>query len=184
MILRSVHRVHNAVVDTMAAIAAASLFLMALLVAAHVLMRATVGAGVRGVNEVSQYLLVAVVYAGLAAALRDGSFIRVHLLISRMSGRLQSMFIRLVALISLGFMGLLTWRSWSFALESFRRGTESIGVLETPLWMPHSIVAIGSTALTVQLLAILADPTSQRTTEGTSSDGVSATMDPDKWHDA
>ncbi len=180
--VRAVSRTHNAIVDVMAAIAMASLAAMAVMVAAHVVMRATIGAGVRGVNELSQYLLVALVYAGLAAALRDGSFIRVHLLIGQLGTRVQSWMIRLVAVVSLGFMGVLTWRSSAFAFESWRRGTESIGVLEAPLWIPQSIVAIGSVALTVQLVAILINPVNHLVGKGVVADESPGTIRTDKWH--
>ena len=180
---RMVRRVHNGVVDAMAAIAALALLVMAALIAAHVMMRFFFDSGVRGVNELSQYLLVALVYAGLAVALRDGSFIRVQLLLDRFDRRRQAMLIRFVSVLSLAFVGLLTWQSWTFAIDSLRNGTESIGVLETSLWIPQSIVAIGSTALTFQVLAILIDPRSQLP-DGVPSDGASATLTPDQRRSA
>lgn len=180
-ILRAVARAHNTVVDVMAAIAMAALAIMAVMIAAHVVMRGTIGSGVRGVNEWSQYLLVGVVYAGLAVSLRDGSFIRVQLLIDRLGARAQALAIRLVAVVSLAFMSLLSWQSWVFALDALRNGTESIGVLEAPLWIPQSLVAIGSTALTLQLLAIAVNPSGQLVDRLPKTDGASTAINPDAW---
>lgn len=134
------------------AFAGLCLVALTLLVTIHVVMRQLTGSGIAGVDEMSSYLMLGIVYGGVAMALRDGTFIRVDILADRFHGWLELGSALLVRLLALMFVGLLTWRSWELFLASYESGLESIGVLMLDLWIPQSAIAVGCTILSLQVL--------------------------------
>lgn len=145
-------RIQSRIADALGVVAGVALLLMVALLTVHILRRWLTGTGIRGAGEMSQYLMIALVYCGLAMTLRDGGFLRVDLLLSRLPDRVGAVVSTLVRLLSLAFMVLLTWRTWALMAQSFERGVDSIGVLRLPLWIPQSIVVLGCVALTLQIL--------------------------------
>jgi TRAP-type C4-dicarboxylate transport system permease small subunit len=155
-------RLQSRLADALGVVAGVALLVMVALLSAHILRRWLTGTGIRGANEVSQYLMITLVYCGLAMTLRDGGFLRVDLLLSRLPDRVAGVINALVHLLSLGFMVLLTWRTWALMSQSYARGIDSIGVLRVPLWIPQSVVVVGIVALTLQILVHVVFPGAAR----------------------
>lgn len=106
--------------------------------------------------EYSGYLMSAAFFLGAAYALRCGTHIRLGLLHqlpwprARLAGELLSTALALaVCLLITGSLGDQAWQAWE-------RGAQSYTPMETPLFVPQALPAIGAALLCLQLVARLA----------------------------
>lgn len=134
-------------------LAITSAFVLLAVITLNVIGRASGLYSILGAEELSGYILVAVVYFGLGHSFSHGSFINVDGLLNRTRGggrRLLNFGRRLLAV---AFVALLDVYFWRLTADSYRFGSTSIGSLRTPLIIPQAIIVIGTTILLVQILA-------------------------------
>jgi len=109
----------------------------------------------RGADEATGYLVVLLVMAGAAEALRRGDHIAVDLLFARTGGRLRR-WIEVWAMLGvLAFAALLFLTAWDSVVFARRFGAYSNGALEMPLWIPQSALLLGAALLALAALARL-----------------------------
>ncbi|WP_417271904.1 TRAP transporter small permease subunit [Celeribacter halophilus] len=102
-------------------------------------------------EEFVGYATAAAAFFGLGAALRDGELIRVGLLMEAL-GPIPKRFIEgICALLGLTTISFLCWFLIRTVMRSWERGTTSTSILETPLWIPQSLVVIGLVCFGLQL---------------------------------
>lgn len=128
------------------------LFLMMLLVLVDVTTRYVLQNPLSVAEEYGAYMLVAITCMGLAFTWKEGSHVRVELLINRLSPsvrqwvRVITMFIALIFTI---FMVIASYQMVSF---SFMFGTRSGSWIRTPIAWPQITLIIGSVFLFFQLI--------------------------------
>lgn len=131
---------------------ALSIALITLLVCLEVFLRVT-GLGSTLIStEMSGYLLVAIVFLGLAWTFRGGGFIRVELFYSALPPRLSAAADILVLTVGTVVVAVYSYYLCLFVLHSFNTGVSSIYISRTPLWIPQLAMPIGSCLLTAALL--------------------------------
>ncbi len=140
------------VLGTLAALCMAGLFLLMI---AEIVARGVFSTSLGFSWEVSGYLLGAVIFLGAANALRSGSHVRISFLLDmlpRHFSRALDVASTLVAALITAYMTYaffkLGWTSWS-------REIVSATVVQTPLFIPQLIFAIGLATLFLQLVARL-----------------------------
>ncbi len=89
-----------------------------------------------------------IAFRGLAYVQRDGTQIRMDLLVSRLSGRTLWFFELISVLLILMLMVLLVWGSWAHFLRAFD--------MSAPLWSRDSSIDIGIPLWPAKLLAPVA----------------------------
>jgi TRAP-type C4-dicarboxylate transport system permease small subunit len=100
-------------------------------------------------DELSGYLVVAIVMLGAAEALRRGDHISVDLLTSRM-GRRGQRYVALWGLLATAmFAGAVIYSAVLMVRFSFSFGVYSEGYLGVPMWIPQSVLLAGSALLLV-----------------------------------
>ena len=107
-------------------------------------------------DEVAAYMLVAIAFLSLPVSHINGAFHRVEFVQARLSMRwrlVSSLFFELVALI---FCAIFVWQFINLVRTSWRFGDHAPTFLETPLWLPRSLLIIGMAALCLSLLRSLA----------------------------
>ena len=107
-------------------------------------------------DEVAAYMLVAIAFLSLPVSHINGAFHRVEFVQARLSMRwrlVSSLFFELVALI---FCAIFVWQFISLVRSSWRFGDHAPTFLETPLWLPRSLLVIGMAALCISLLRSMA----------------------------
>ena len=100
-----------------------------------------------GADDLVSWLTAAAAFYGLAHTFRHGDFVRVGLLMERLSaGPRRALEIAALS-IALLFTGYLAWSVIAYVIDSWRFGDMSNGLLVVPIWIPQSSVAGGSVLL-------------------------------------
>ena len=136
-------------------LAAAAVLAILLLVATEVTLRGAFGASTQIADEVGGYLNAAVVYLGIAYALRAGAFVRVEPVYRRLTGRWGTAVRWLIVLASLAYMVVTTGYMIRFVWSNYAIGIVSTSISETPIWLPQLPVLLGSVLFVLQLAAFL-----------------------------
>lgn len=140
------------------------------LTTAGVVARYLVGHPLEGVDEACGYLVVAMVMAGAAEALRTGHHIRIDLIMGLVGPRGRRWLDAWANLAVLVFAGLLVRTGWHSAAFSYDFDAFSSGQLELPLWIPQATLPAGAALLGIvafaKLVSALAGVETDERTEG------------------
>jgi len=130
------------------------IFLMTLLITVDVLGRA-VGMPTYVADEMSGYLLVGIVFLGLAYTQRKGKHIQITILTNRLSPRKQELLQIAILMVVLIFIGWLTWATFGPAIQNYVVKATSLTIVATPLWIPWLFIPLGLVMLTIELMVEL-----------------------------
>ena len=108
-------------------------------------------------DELAGYLNVAVIFFGLAYTLREGGFIRVELLYDKLTGSWRTAAKWFIVLSSLVFTAAITWFLALHVIYAYRYDTRAVSVLQTPEFLPQSMMIAGCLLVCLQLLAYVLD---------------------------
>jgi TRAP-type C4-dicarboxylate transport system permease small subunit len=152
----------DALSDAAGAVAAAATVVLTVMVTAGVAARRVFNAPFLFVEELSGYLVLAIVFLGLATTLKAGGHIRVDILLGRATGAARvalQVGCLLVALVWAGFVVAGTAR---LLTEYWTQHVRSFAYLQTPLWIPATVMVAGAVLLFLQILALLTRPRDAR----------------------
>ena len=113
--------------------------------------RAAFNAPLPGGLEMSELLLVALIFFGFAAAQQRRQNFSVDILTRHLPAFLQRILDLLALFVGLGVAGLLAWFSAGQAVKSYDRGEASFGIIPFPIWPARFVLAFGLVCLTLQL---------------------------------
>ena len=105
-----------------------------------------------GVLEISEMLMVFVVYGGVAYCHSRGGNITVDLLVNRFSTRLRALATCLVSLLSLAFFVLVLPIIANTTYTSIVTGEVVFGVMPLPIWPSRLILTMGILLLSLHLI--------------------------------
>ncbi|MGC8811410.1 MAG: TRAP transporter small permease subunit [bacterium] len=120
------------------------LIVMMVLVSADVLGRYTCNAPLQGTNEVVEFLMVGLFYFTVSHAQALRTHIRVEFLLTYLSPRLRIKLEILCHLLGLLIFTLIAWQSWRAALQAWKLGETTFGVILFPLFPAKILVPLGS----------------------------------------
>lgn len=137
-------RALNSLYAITAALAAASLILIAVLILLQVMLR-LLGTQIKSADDIAGYALVATTLLGLAHTYRHNAHIRVGLLVERfpLGTKVRGMIEKGVTLFAALLVGWAAWVSTRFVYQSYSYHDVSQGLLAIPLWIPQSLMAFG-----------------------------------------
>jgi TRAP-type C4-dicarboxylate transport system permease small subunit len=104
-------------------------------------------------DEIAGYLNAAAIFLGLAWTLREGGFIRVEILYDRATGWPRQALRWLIVLTATAFTAVLLWVCVRHVVYAYDRDTRAVSILDTPEWIPQSVMVVGLAILLLQLLA-------------------------------
>lgn len=140
------------------------------LTTAGVFARYVVGQPLEGVDEACGFMVVAMVMAGAAEALRTGHHIRIDLIMGFVGPRGRRWLDAWSNLAVLVVAVLLARTGWHTAMFSYDFDAFSPGQLELPMWIPQATLPIGAALLGIvafaKLLAALAGDGTDETRGG------------------
>lgn len=103
-------------------------------------------------DELSAYFLVGLAFLGFAYAFKVGAHVRISVVTSRLSPRCQLLLDFLVSLLCLAFFMYFTFYAWDLVVGSYKYDLRSISQFKTPLFIPQSVLFIGSCLVVLQLI--------------------------------
>jgi len=98
-------------------------------------------------DEIGGYMLAAITFLSLSVCQVNDSFHHVELIQARLTPRGRALSGLFFDLLTLAFSALLTWHYFKLEFSSWRFGERAPTFLETPLWIPRLVMAIGALAL-------------------------------------
>lgn len=131
-------------------LAALCIFIMLVVIVAQVVLRWS-GTTLPGATNYAGYLMGSSTFLAAAYTFHEGGHIRVGLLVERL-GRFRLIGELWCLLIASGIAGFITWHTFDAAYWSYRFGDVSSGQDAMALWIPQSLLALGSTAFTLSIL--------------------------------
>jgi TRAP-type C4-dicarboxylate transport system substrate-binding protein/TRAP-type C4-dicarboxylate transport system permease small subunit len=95
-------------------------------------------------NDVVAWLCAAAAFLAMAHAFKHGDFVRVTLLLEKVSAPVRRTMEIISLLIACLAIGYLAWWATRFAWESYRFNDMANGLLAIPLWIPQTAFVAGS----------------------------------------
>ena len=135
-------------------VAMVALVAMMLLTVVDVLMRTLFKLPVLDSPQLTQYLMVCVVFFGLAWCAARERHIKVDLIVSRFSPRTQALFDSVTMFLGLAVTVVMTWRSLLETFVAYRYNAATT-VLEIPAYPFHIILVLGLAVLCTVMLTQL-----------------------------
>jgi TRAP-type C4-dicarboxylate transport system permease small subunit len=105
-----------------------------------------------GATELSELLLVVMVFIGLAAAQQGRQNYAIDMVTRNLPMTVQSALELLAHVFCLVVVVALAWFSMRQALESFNRGEASFGIIPFPVWPARVVLAFGLWLLALQFV--------------------------------
>lgn len=132
-----------------------AIFAMTLLVTVDVLGRYLFGKPTLVAVEMSGYMLVALIFLGLAYTESQGRHIQITLVTRRLSQRKQRILAIIISITVGFFVGWLVWFSAGPVIQYYVLGAVSKTGTRTPLWIPGLFIPLGFALFTIQLIVNL-----------------------------
>ena len=121
------------------------------LVTADVVAR-KLGSPITGAIEVTEFLMVPLVFLALAYVQSQKGHIRVGIVIERIKRPVLRKGLEILALIvGIGIFAVLFWYALEKTIDLYKVGEYSIGLIHFPLWPAWATIPVGSLIFCVQL---------------------------------
>lgn len=149
------NRLSNTIERVNTWIGKAASFLILVLVAVlmfEVLSRYLLDAPTKWSNEISQYLLTAVVMLGGAYCLAGREHVRVDVVYRKFGPRTRCVIEILTFLIVMTFVSAIVWKGGELCYDAWMQDKRSMTILELPLFPSMVLVPVGAALLGLQSL--------------------------------
>lgn len=103
-------------------------------------------------DEASVFMLVGVIFLCSAHVQSLRGHIGIEALAGLLSPLANQIRMFIVDLVSFVFCAFFAWKSWALFHEAWVEGQTTSSTFAPPLWIPYSLMALGMTVLTLQLL--------------------------------
>jgi TRAP-type C4-dicarboxylate transport system permease small subunit len=103
-------------------------------------------------DELSVFLIVGAVFMSSAAIQARRGHVAIEAIVSLLPERANRVRQWFVDLASFVFCAFFAWKSWTLLDEAWTEDYHSGSTWAPPLWIPYSLMAVGMTLLSLQLL--------------------------------
>jgi len=103
-------------------------------------------------DETSVFLIIGAVFMSAAAVQARRGHVGIEAVAALLSERANALRQLLVDVTGMLFCGYFAWKSWTLLHEAWVENYHSGSTWAPPLWIPYSLMAVGMTLLTLQLL--------------------------------
>jgi TRAP-type C4-dicarboxylate transport system permease small subunit len=107
-------------------------------------------------DETAVFLIVGAVFMSAAAIQQRRGHVAIEAIVGLLSPGVNRVRVLLVDIASLAFCGFFSWKSWTLLHEAIVDNYHSGSTWGPPLWIPYSLMAVGMTLLSLQLLLQIA----------------------------
>ena len=141
------------VVNTSAFGAASIVVILMVMVVADIFGRKVLNEPVPMSYEVGAFMLVFIVFMGLAYSQRQRAHIRVEFLTLRMSPRLRAVMDLFAFTLGVAIYGAIFYQTFKWSYHSFEIGEYVAGLINIPKWPSQFAVAFGALLISLQFLS-------------------------------
>lgn len=143
-------------------LAGAAVVILMFLIVLEVLLRNVFGSTVGGAIEISEVLLVFMVFFGIAYAQQDRAHVNTDLVTERLSPRAAAV-VRVIGLVVAAVVLMIaTWATADRAWASMQAGEARFGIRSVPIWPARIVVPVGLFLLTLECLLTAGDAWRER----------------------
>ncbi|MBO0751246.1 MAG: TRAP transporter small permease [Bradyrhizobiaceae bacterium] len=103
-------------------------------------------------DELSVFLIVGAVFMSSAAIQQRRGHVAIEAITSLLPASVNGVRQVVVDAASLAFCGFFAWKSWLLFAEAWTENYHSESTWGPPLWIPYSLMTVGMTLLSLQLL--------------------------------
>lgn len=103
-------------------------------------------------DEASVFMLIGVTFFSAAYVQSHRGHIGIEVLSSLLPAFVNRVRLILVDLCSFAFCAFFCWKSWALVREAWVEGQTTSSTLAPPLWIPYSMMSLGMSLLTLQIL--------------------------------
>jgi TRAP-type C4-dicarboxylate transport system permease small subunit len=103
-------------------------------------------------DELSVFLIVGAVFMSGAAVQAQRGHVAIEAIVGLLPARSNHIRQLAVDLASLAFCAFFAWKSWTLLDEAITENYHSGSTWGPPLWIPYSLMSVGMTLLSLQLL--------------------------------
>src|SRR5712691_8744992 len=108
-------------------------------------------------DELSVFLIVVAVFMSSAAIQARRGHVAIEAIVAVLPPRVNRVRHVLVDIASFVFCAYFAWKSWTLLHEAWVDNYHSGSTWGPPLWIPYSLMAVGMTLLSIQLLLQVID---------------------------
>jgi TRAP-type C4-dicarboxylate transport system permease small subunit len=144
--------VPNRVSDVFTILAGVGILGLMFITVIDVFLRQVLGGGLGGAIEISEVLLVCVVFLGMMAGEMTNTHVRTPVLTERVGDRAANVMHAIGFLPAVVFLGWMTYLTALEAIHSVSVGEFRFGVVFVPVWPAKIVIPIGLAGLTVAVL--------------------------------
>jgi len=130
------------------------IFLLTVVIFVSVVMRYTFNHPIHWTNEVSEYILIFIVFMGSAELMKKGEHIRADFFVRKLHGKQLKILVLFILLSSLFWCAMIDWFAWQNVLNAYKYGMTSPSLLRFPIYIPYSFIFVGLAMLFFQLLIL------------------------------
>src|SRR5499425_3738748 len=103
-------------------------------------------------DETSVFLIIGAVFLSSAAVQALRGHVAIETVVGLLPPRVNRLRQILVDIASLAFCAFFAWKSWTLLHEAWVDDYQSGSTWGPPLWIPYSLMAVGMTLLSIQIL--------------------------------
>ena len=150
---RHLDKILGSTVNASAFGAAAIVVILMAMVVADIFGRKVLNKPVPMSYEVGAFMLVFIVFLGLAYSQRQRAHIRVEILTLRMPPRIRAAMDLFAFTLGIGIYGLIFYETFKWSYHSFEIGEYVAGLVNIPKWPSQFAVVFGSLLISLQFLS-------------------------------
>jgi TRAP-type C4-dicarboxylate transport system permease small subunit len=149
---QSLYHAYGKLLRAFGLISAVSTFFMMVLVVANVCGRYLLNQPISGTLEITESLLVVIIFLSVALTQYDGGHIRVTMITRRLSRAWARAAMVFSMLCGAGFFTWCAYAAWRFAAQSYSFNEQDWGTVVFPLWPVKFVVFAGILLLAIQFV--------------------------------
>ena len=102
--------------------------------------------------ELSEYLLVLVVFMSLGWVLKEDRHVAVTFAVDLLPEKIRTGLSILTSLLTMAFLGILVWKGSKTAITAYNGDYHSSSLLNFPMWIPYALIPLGALVLSLQYI--------------------------------
>jgi len=102
--------------------------------------------------ELSEYLLILVVFMSIGWVLKADRHVAVTFVVDLLPEKLRLGLKLVTSLLTVAFLSILVWKGGKVTLTAYTGNYHSSSLLEFPMWIPYGLIPLGALVLCLQYI--------------------------------